>query len=117
MNELASFRSADASPALIAAAGERAGTRFFEFFTANIRNPHTRRAYSRSLVGAAVAAWRANLRRSPLAMARLATRPSATSDAAAVVVVLPVARDRWHVRFARRPCRHRRRLRRVAGGV
>jgi hypothetical protein len=36
-------------PALIAAAGERASLRFLEFFTANIRNPHTRRAYSRAV--------------------------------------------------------------------
>ena len=35
-------------PALIAAAGERAGMRFLEFFSANIRNPHTRRAYARA---------------------------------------------------------------------
>jgi hypothetical protein len=28
--------------------GERASYRFFEFFTANIRNPHTRRAYARA---------------------------------------------------------------------
>src|SRR5256884_9742512 len=35
-------------PALIAAAGERAGMRFLEFFAANIRNPHTRRAYARA---------------------------------------------------------------------
>jgi site-specific recombinase XerD len=35
-------------PALIAAAGEQAGWRFVEFFTANIRNPHTRRAYARA---------------------------------------------------------------------
>ncbi len=35
-------------PALIAAAGERAGVRFLEFFAANIRNPHTRRAYDRA---------------------------------------------------------------------
>jgi len=34
-------------PALIAAAGERASMRFLEFFAANIRNPHTRRAYAR----------------------------------------------------------------------
>ena len=34
-------------PAL-AAAGERAGMRFLEFFAANIRNPHTRRAYARA---------------------------------------------------------------------
>ena len=37
-----------AVPALIAAAGERAGMRFLEFFAANIRNPHTRRAYARA---------------------------------------------------------------------
>jgi hypothetical protein len=35
-------------PELIAAAGERAGMRFLEFFAANIRNPHTRRAYARA---------------------------------------------------------------------
>lgn len=32
-------------PATIADAGEQAAYRFFEFFTANIRNPNTRRAY------------------------------------------------------------------------
>ena len=36
-------------PALVAAAGERAQTRFWEFFVSNIRNPHTRRAYGRSI--------------------------------------------------------------------
>jgi site-specific recombinase XerD len=35
-------------PALIAAAGEKARIRFLEFFSANIRNPHTRRAYARA---------------------------------------------------------------------
>jgi site-specific recombinase XerD len=35
-------------PALISQAGERAGVRFVEFFTANIRNPNTRRAYARA---------------------------------------------------------------------
>jgi hypothetical protein len=35
-------------PALVAAAGERASVRFLEFFAANIRNPHTRRAYYRA---------------------------------------------------------------------
>jgi site-specific recombinase XerD len=34
--------------ALVAASGERAGLRFLEFFAAGIRNPHTRRAYSRA---------------------------------------------------------------------
>ena len=35
-------------PALVAVAGERASIRFLEFFAANIRNPHTRRAYYRA---------------------------------------------------------------------
>jgi site-specific recombinase XerD len=35
-------------PALVVAAGERASMRFLEFFAANIRNPHTRRAYARA---------------------------------------------------------------------
>lgn len=35
-------------PALIVGAGEQAGWRYVEFFTANIRNPHTRRAYARA---------------------------------------------------------------------
>ncbi len=39
----------DHTPALVAAAGERAQTRFFEFFVANIRNPNTRRAYARAI--------------------------------------------------------------------
>ncbi|MGN8118080.1 tyrosine-type recombinase/integrase [Labrys sp. 22185] len=33
-------------PALVSAAGDRASYRFVEFFTAHIRNPHTRRAYA-----------------------------------------------------------------------
>jgi len=36
-------------PALVAAAGKRARVRFLEFFAAQIRNPHTRRAYARSV--------------------------------------------------------------------
>lgn len=36
-------------PALVAATGKRAGIRFLEFFTAQIRNPHTRRAYARAV--------------------------------------------------------------------
>jgi hypothetical protein len=35
-------------PAIIADAGERAAKRFLEFFTATIRNPHTRKAYARA---------------------------------------------------------------------
>ena len=35
-------------PVLVSHAGERAGVRFLEFFTANIRNPNTRRAYARA---------------------------------------------------------------------
>ncbi len=36
-------------PTLIASAGDRARRRFIEFFTANIRNPNTRRAYGRAV--------------------------------------------------------------------
>ncbi len=36
-------------PDLITASGERAGLRFLEFFTATIRNAHTRRAYARAV--------------------------------------------------------------------
>jgi hypothetical protein len=42
--------AADQPPAIIAAVGERASYRFHEFFTANIRNPNTRRAYARAAV-------------------------------------------------------------------
>ena len=42
------FPAAELVPALVAAAGERASIRFLEFFAANIRNPHTRRAYARA---------------------------------------------------------------------
>ena len=35
-------------PALIADAGDPAAWRYVEFFTANIRNPNTRRAYARA---------------------------------------------------------------------
>ena len=40
--------SAPALSQLVAVAGERASMRFLEFFAANIRNPHTRRAYYRA---------------------------------------------------------------------
>ena len=42
-------RSGPSLPALVSAAGDRASARFLEFFAANIRNPHTRRAYSRAV--------------------------------------------------------------------
>jgi hypothetical protein len=45
MNELVPVRASTTLPALAAAAGDRAGMRFLEFFAANLRNPHTRRAY------------------------------------------------------------------------
>ena len=35
-------------PALIADAGDQAAWRYIDFFTANIRNPNTRRAYARA---------------------------------------------------------------------
>jgi hypothetical protein len=41
----------DCAPALVAATGgARTSYRFFEFFNAQIRNPHTRRAYARAAV-------------------------------------------------------------------
>ena len=39
----------EALPATIADAGEHAGRRFIEFFTANIRNRNTRLAYARAV--------------------------------------------------------------------
>src|SRR5215203_2078376 len=48
MNHLATL-PATQTPPLITAAGDRATYRFLEFFTAQIRNPHTRRAYVRAV--------------------------------------------------------------------
>jgi hypothetical protein len=42
--------SSSALPALVAAGGARASYHLFEFFTAQIRNPNTRRAYARAAV-------------------------------------------------------------------
>ncbi|WP_339502769.1 tyrosine-type recombinase/integrase [Pseudomonas silesiensis] len=50
MNELMLSSSVSALvPVLVSHAGERAGVRFLEFFTANIRNANTRRAYARAV--------------------------------------------------------------------
>jgi integrase/recombinase XerC len=47
MNHLAPLpSSAPKLPAIVVAAGDHAKTRFWEFFAANIRNRHTRRAYA-----------------------------------------------------------------------
>jgi len=46
MNRLVPLHPSNGLPALVAAAGDRAAYRFLEFFTAHIRNPHTRRAYA-----------------------------------------------------------------------
>ena len=46
--ELISRSGSLALPALISGAGDQAARRFLEFFTATIRNPHTRRAYGRA---------------------------------------------------------------------
>ena len=48
MNHLVPLYSRAPVPALVAAPDERASMRFLEFFAANIRNPHTRRAYARA---------------------------------------------------------------------
>ena len=48
MNQLAPVL-ANRAPTLVAAAGESAQERFIEFFTANIRNRNTRRAYAQAV--------------------------------------------------------------------
>src|ERR1700744_3916993 len=48
MNQLVSLNGIT-TPALVIAAGDRAGIRFLEFFASAIRNPHTRRAYARAV--------------------------------------------------------------------
>ena len=48
MNQLVRI-TAPSLPTIVTAAGDRAEIRFLEFFAANIRNPHTRRAYSRAV--------------------------------------------------------------------
>ena len=49
MNQVAPLGAPLNLPALVATAGQRGTARFLEFFAANIRNPHTRRAYSRAV--------------------------------------------------------------------
>ena len=46
--QLATPDGATIVPALIANAGDRAGSRYVKFFTANNRDPHTRRAHARA---------------------------------------------------------------------
>jgi integrase/recombinase XerC len=48
MSQLVTIQSSSNTPTLIAAAGVHAPRRFLEFFTANIRNAHTRRAYAKA---------------------------------------------------------------------
>src|SRR5216683_788375 len=49
LNQAAAVKhGAGVVPAIIANAGEEAAWRYVEFFTANIRNPNTRRAYVRA---------------------------------------------------------------------
>jgi hypothetical protein len=47
MNQIALITAPAPPRVLITVAGERALRRFLEFFAANIRNLHTRRAYER----------------------------------------------------------------------
>jgi hypothetical protein len=48
MNQPVPIGATTTLPALVTAASERASVRFLEFFAANIRNPHPRRAYYRA---------------------------------------------------------------------
>ncbi|MGH7022038.1 MAG: hypothetical protein ACREEB_00455, partial [Caulobacteraceae bacterium] len=49
MNQLIPITNSPALPAIVTAAGDAAQRRFLEFFAASIRNPNTRRAYSRAV--------------------------------------------------------------------
>lgn len=49
MSQLVAGERLSGLPALVVAGGERTSVRFLEFFAAEIRNPHTRRAYARSM--------------------------------------------------------------------
>jgi len=49
MNQLALITPSTTLPAPIAVAGEFTSLRFLEFFAANIRSVHTRRAYGRAV--------------------------------------------------------------------
>ena len=47
---LTAFSASAVVPMLIASIGDQASWRYVEFFTANIRNPNTRRAYARACI-------------------------------------------------------------------
>jgi site-specific recombinase XerD len=49
VNQLVPITGAQSLPVVVAAAGEPAQVRFFEFFAASIRNAHTRRAYGHAV--------------------------------------------------------------------
>lgn len=49
MSQLVAGERLSGLPALVVADGERTSMRFLEFFASAIRNPHTRRAYARSV--------------------------------------------------------------------
>ncbi len=51
MNQLTAALSRSPVPSLMQASGEQAIWRCLEFFTAQIRNPHIRRAYGRAVDG------------------------------------------------------------------
>jgi site-specific recombinase XerD len=59
-------RAPNVVPTLIADLGDEAAWRYVEFFTANIRNPHTRRAYARAC--ARFFAWCEDRRLTPAAI-------------------------------------------------
>ena len=54
MGQVLAWKTSSILPSLFAPTAD-AGKRFVEFFTANIRNPNTRRAYARAVVE--FAAW------------------------------------------------------------
>ena len=87
-------------PAIVADAGERAGKRFVEFFTATIRDGNTRRAYAR-----AVGDFFACCERHGLSLAAI----EPVHVAAYIEILTDLGQSRSHRETA--PCRYRHAVR------
>ena len=82
MNQLAPLVvTAPQLPEIVSAAGDRAQTRFFEFFAANIRNKNTRRAYAQAT--REFLAWCERGRVASIADVKPCTSPPISSSSAA----------------------------------
>jgi len=79
MNQLVPLRLSTL-PELVTAASERASMCFLEFFAANIRNAHTRRAYARAAVAVALACTACGPEPGPIATASPPVEPQITAE-------------------------------------